>query len=140
MNTRKLIISTVVIFIMYVIMDFLFYTFLFPKEYISKAIREAPLMQWVFPGILIASFLFSYLFCEMAKGQNKVQEGLKYGLALGAFMYLPLFLIFYGTRDTRPLAAWLTNAAFHIIQFGIFGIVVAYIRGTVALDVSDDKG
>jgi len=119
-------------------MDFLFYTFLFPEEYISKAVREEPLMQWVFLGLLIASFLFSYLFGEMAKGQNKIQEGLKYGLALGGFMYLPLFLVFYGTRDTRPLAAWLTNAAFHILQFGIFGIIAAYIRGTVALEVSDD--
>ena len=67
---------------MYVLLDFLFYTFLFPEEYISKAVREEPLMQWVFPGLLIASLLFSYLFGEMAKGQNKVQEGLKYGLAV----------------------------------------------------------
>ena len=72
--------------------------------------------------------MFSYLYGEIAKGQHKYREGIKYGLALGIFMYLPLFLIFYATRDTRPLEAWLTNAAFHIIQFGIFGIVVAHIR------------
>lgn len=130
MNSKKLILSTIVIFIMFFSMDFLFYTFLFPEEYLSNAVRAQPLIQWVIMGLLIASFMFSYLFVKLAKGQNKVQEGLKYGFALGIFMYMPLFLIFYATRDTRPLAAWLTNAAFHIIQFGVFGIVVAYIRGT----------
>ena len=117
-------------------MDFLFYTFVFPEEYISKAVRAEPLMQWVFLGLLIASFLFSYLFGELAKGQN---QGLKYGLILGGFMYLPLFLVFYGTRDTRPLAAWLTNALFHILQFGVFGMVAAYIRGTVSLSTQTNK-
>ena len=67
------------------------------------------------------------------------QEGMKLGLSLGIFMYLPLFLIFYGTRDTRPLAAWMTNAAFHIFQFGIFGIVVAHISGTPASASSSGK-
>ena len=81
--------------------------------------------------MLIASFMFSYLYNELAKGENKFREGIKYGLALGVFMYLPQFLIFYATRDTRPLEAWLTNAAFHIVQFGIFGIVVAHIRNSV---------
>ena len=66
MNTKKLITSTLIIFILYVLMDFLFYTFVFPEEYISKAARKEPLMQWAFLGLLIASFLFSYLFGEMA--------------------------------------------------------------------------
>jgi hypothetical protein len=116
---------------MYAVMDMLFYTFIFPKEYTSKAVRpeEEQLIPIALLGLLIASFMFSYLYGEIAKGQNKFREGIKYGLALGIFMYLPLFLIFYATRDTRPLEAWLTNAAFHIIQFGIFGIVVAHIRG-----------
>jgi hypothetical protein len=130
MNTKKLIISTGVIFVMYAIMDILFYTYVFPEEYVSTAVR--PEQEQIIPlallGLLIASFMFSYLYSEMAKGQHKFREGIKYGLALGVFMYLPLFLIFYATRDTRPLEAWLTNAAFHIVQFGIFGIVVAHIR------------
>ncbi len=131
MNTKKLIISTGVIFVMYAVMDILFYTYVFPEKYVSKAVRpeEEQLIPIALLGLLIASFMFSYLYGEMAKGQNKFREGIKYGLALGIFMYLPLFLIFYATRDTRPLEAWLTNAAFHIIQFGIFGIVVAHIRG-----------
>ena len=134
MNTKRLIISTVVIFGMYVVMDILFYTYVFPEKYVSKAVRpeEEQLVPIALLGLLIASFMFSYLYGEMAKGRNKFGEGIKYGLALGIFMYVPLFLIFYATRDTRPLEAWLTNAAFHIIQFGIFGIVVAHIRGNVA--------
>ncbi|WP_242091727.1 DUF1761 domain-containing protein [Aestuariivivens sediminicola] len=134
MNTKKLIISSVVIFIMYVIMDILFYTYVFPEKYVSKAVRpeEEQLIPIALLGLFIASCMFSYLYGEIAKGQNKFREGIKYGLALGTFMYLPLFLIFYATRDTRPLEAWLTNAAFHIIQFGIFGIVVAHIRDGAA--------
>jgi uncharacterized membrane protein len=134
MNTKKILISTGVVFVMYVVMDILFYTYVFPEKYLSKALRpeEEQLIPFALLGLLIASFMFSYLYGELAKGQNKFREGIKYGLALGIFMYLPLFLIFYATRDTRPLEAWLTNAAFHIIQFGIFGIVVARIRdGTV---------
>lgn len=122
---------------MYAVMDILFYTYVFPEEYISKAVRpeEEQIVPLALLGLLIASFMFSYLYSEMAKGQHKLREGIKYGLALGVFMYLPLFLIFYATRDTRPLEAWLTNAAFHIVQFGIFGIVVAHIRdGAAAKD------
>lgn len=115
-------------------MDILFYTYIFPEKYVSKAVRpeEEQLIPIALLGLFIASFMFSYLYGEIAKGQNKFREGIKYGLALGIFMYLPLFLIFYATRDTRPLEAWLTNAAFHIIQFGIFGIVVAHIRDGAA--------
>lgn len=131
MSTKKRLISTVAIFALYAIMDILFYTFVFPEEYISSAVRpeEEQLVPVVLLGLFIASLLFSYLYGEMAKGQDKFREGLKYGLALGVFMYLPLFLIFYATRDTRPLEAWLTNAAFHIVQFGLFGIVAAHILG-----------
>ncbi|XOV93811.1 MAG: DUF1761 family protein [Bacteroidota bacterium] len=132
MNTKKLITCTVTIWIMYVVMDILFYTYIFPEKYISRAVRpdEEQMISVAILGLLIASFFFSYLYGEMAKGNNKLWEGIKYGLSLGTFMYLPLFLIFYATRDTRPLEAWLTNAAFHIVQFGVFGIVSAFIRGT----------
>lgn len=130
MKAKKIILSTAVVLLMYIVMDVVFYYYIFPERFLSNALREDPLWYGVLPGLLIASFMFSYLFGEMAKGQNKVKEGIKYGLALGIFMYLPLFLIFYGTRDTRPFAAWMTNAAFHIVQFGIFGVVVSYIRGT----------
>ena len=132
MTTKKLIISTVVIFVMYVVMDLVFYN-LFQEKMAGKADRleleQEKLLGWIFIGLFLASFLFSYLFDKLSQGQNKLREGIKYVLILGTYMYLPLFLIFYATRDTRPLDAWLINAAFHIIQYGIFGIVVAYIRG-----------
>lgn len=124
MKAKKIILSTAVVFAMYVVMDVLFYYYIFPERFLSNALIKEPLWYGVVPGLLIASFMFSYLFGEMAKGQNMVQEGIKYGLALGIFMYLPLFLIFYGTRDTRPFASWMTNAAFHIVQFGIVMLMV----------------
>lgn len=40
MNTKKFIISTGVIFVMYAVMDILFYTYVFPEKYISKAVRQ----------------------------------------------------------------------------------------------------
>ena len=129
MTTNKFIISTLAFFVLFCITNLIWYTYFFPFQ--DTAAREERLMTAVLPGALIASFMFSYLYGQLAKGGNKVQEGFKQGLTLGTFMYLPLFLIFYGTRDTMPLAAWLMNAAFHIIQFGILGIVIAYIRGTV---------
>ena len=132
MKAKKLILCTAVIFVMYVVMDFVFYYYIFPERFLSNALREEPLKLWVILGLLIASFMFPYLYSKMAKGTHKTQEGMKLGFALGVFMYMPLFLIFYGTRDTRPLAAWLTNAAFHVIQFMVFGIVVAHISGIPA--------
>ncbi|MCB0602695.1 MAG: DUF1761 family protein [Saprospiraceae bacterium] len=141
MNTKKLIFSTVVIFIMYVLMDLTFYG-LFEEKMAGKADRPASeqnqLLPFIFFGLFLASFLFSYLFDKLSDGEDKIREGTKYRIILGTFMYLPLFLIFYATRDTRPLDAWLINAAFHIIQFGIFGIVVAYIRGKVIIDSSGE--
>jgi hypothetical protein len=127
MTTNKLIISTLAFFVLFCITNLIWYTYFFPFQ--DTAAREERLMTAVLPGALIASFMFSYLYGQLAKGGNKVREGFKQGSTLGTFMYLPLFLIFYGTRDTMPLAAWLMNAAFHIIQFGIFGIMVAHIRG-----------
>lgn len=141
MNTKKLIICTVVIFIMYVLMDLAFYG-LFEEKMAGKADRPASeqnqLLPFIFAGLFLASFLFSYLFDKLSEGEDKIREGIKNGIILGTFMYLPLFLVFYGTRDTRPLDAWLINAGFHIIQFGIFGIVVGYIRGKVILDASSE--
>lgn len=143
MNNKKLIISTIVIFIMYCVMDIAFYG-LFQEKMAGKADRpileQNKLLHWVFIGLFLASLMFSYLFDKLSKGQNKFNEGIKYGLLLGTYMYLPLFLIFYATRDTRSLDAWLINAGFHILQFGIFGIVVAYIKGAGVSNASRKYG
>ena len=139
MNTKKLIICTVAIFVMYVVMDLVWYDFFFPEQYKPKAssLREEPYIAWALLGLLIASFLFSYLFVKLAKGSKKIQEGVKHGFILGAFMYLPLFFIFYATRDIQPMAGWLINATFHISQFMLFGIVVAHISGLPDPVISD---
>ena len=80
MTTKKLIISTVVIFVMYVVMDLVFYN-LFQEKMAGKADRleleQEKLLGWIFIGLFLASFLFSYLFDKLSQGQNKLREGIK---------------------------------------------------------------
>ena len=139
MNTKKLIICTLVVFVMSLLSDIIWYNLMADmlRTFIA---RDQPLMIWAILSVLIAAFMFCYLYGKISKGSNKTIQGIKHGLILSFTIYVPFSMNYYATSTIYPPSTWIINVSFHIVLFMIIGIVVAHISGIPASANSEVNG
>jgi len=77
-------------------------------------------------GYLILTFMMSYIYPLGNKGGPFLKEGLRFGIILGLLYTLPRAFIYAGVYE-MPLGANLLDAAYHIVEMAVGGIVMAKI-------------
>lgn len=134
MKTSKLIVGTLVITILMFLMDWLFYGIIWPSISGTENpdfMREAPLFMWLVIGMLIFSFMFTYMYPKGIEGGNSVGQGVKYGVLVAFLVFVPMALIRYSLEDFAPLQDWIIDAVYRIVQLGVIGAILALIVGIV---------
>lgn len=77
-------------------------------------------------GYLILGAIMTYLFPLIYKGEKPVYEGLKFGIVIGLLWVFPHELVMVGAHGDS-ISYVLKNAAWHMVEQGIGGIVIAYV-------------
>ena len=88
-------------------------------------------MMMIALGSLVIAILMAYTYPIGYKGGSAVKEGFRFGALIGLIWVLPVSLIFSGAWN-YPLVAVIVDSAWHIVEQGVTGIVIAMIYGTAA--------
>jgi len=129
MNTKKFIIASILVFIVFEILDFIIHGLILKGAYESLASVWRPdmnsLMWIMYVTALIFSFLFVYIFTKGYEGKS-IAEGIRYGLLIGLLMLIVGMFNQYAVYPL-PFILVLEWFIFGIIQYIIIGIVVAAV-------------
>lgn len=133
MNATKLLLATVVGFVVIFVLSGLWHSLIMGDFYADQAAavsRPEMNMGMVIVGNVILALLMSYMFPMGYKGGAAVGEGLRFGVLVGLLWTLPLELIFVGVWNV-PLTLALVDSGWHVVEEGLAGIAIAmvYARG-----------
>jgi len=127
MNTKKFIITSIAVFIVYEILELIVNNLILMGTYesLSHVWREdmMSLMWLIYVTALVFSFLFVYIFTKGYEGKG-LMEGVRYGLLIGLLMNLTASLYQYVVYPL-PFSLVVQWFIFGMIQFIIIGIVAA---------------
>lgn len=129
MNTKKLLIAFIVVFVVLEVTNYLVHSVFLASAYqaeevakVFRSMEEMDSKMWVMWIIdLVYSFFFVFIF---AKGyENKgIMEGVRYGIYMGLFIQL---VAAYAQYVVYPLPYYL------IFQWFIYGFIISVILGIV---------
>ena len=134
MNAKKLILASlaggVVTFLLGGLWHAIILADFYETHWAALARPEANMMM-VALGSLVIAVLMAYTYPIGYKGGSAVKEGFRFGALVGLIWVLPVSLIFSGVWN-YPLVAVIVDSAWHIVEQGVVGIVIALIYGTAA--------
>ncbi len=131
--SRKLWIGAAVVFVVFVVLNFLIHTVLL------KAAYEEPNMPWRSPDdvmawlIILVYFIFSFFFVFVfGKGYEGkgMMEGVRYGFYIGVMVFLPYAYVNYAVFPDIPYPVALQWFIYGVIEFVIAGAVLAAVMGS----------
>jgi ABC-type antimicrobial peptide transport system permease subunit len=126
MNTKRYIITSVVVWIVYSILGWLLNGVIIntpniPGMKTAEEMGAGSIIVGLLGG-LIFSFVFSFIFTKGYEGKG-VMEGFRYGLYIGLLLYVPLWFI-YVAYFTYPLG--------YVWGFTIGSFVIVVLLGIIA--------
>jgi len=83
----------------------------------------------IFLAYLLLGSLMAYLDSLVDAGNPSILSGLRFGLLMGVLWVFPHELTMVGAHG-KSLAYVLKNAAWHLVEQGIGGIVMALVMGS----------
>ena len=134
MNVKKLIMASLGGGVVTFLLGGFWHTWLMADFYETHAAalaRPEPNVMMVALGSLVIAVLMAYTYPIGYKGGSAVKEGFRFGALVGLIWVLPVSLIFSGVWN-YPLVAVIVDSAWHIVEQGVVGIVIALIYGTAA--------
>ncbi|HLF64451.1 MAG TPA: hypothetical protein VI603_11890 [Saprospiraceae bacterium] len=143
MNTKKLLIGSVVGTVAVFLLDYLIYAVLLTDIFAPvPGCERSPMpdFAWLIPGLFIVLFGFTYIYLKGVEGGSKVQQGIRYGLIFALIIGVGYNLIMYSLMTTHPLSYYLYDAVYNLVRWPIAGIVVAYATGVPGTDRGKGPG
>lgn len=80
----------------------------------------------IYLGRLIGAGLFAFIYTKTSEGKPALGHGLRFGLGLGLFMYVPAMVSGFAVSDWSA-SALVTRAIVGIIEAIICGLAVGYL-------------
>lgn len=132
MNTKRLFIAMIVVFVALVVLELLLHGVILASIYEQTAELWRPeaemnkYMWLLYPGYAVLAILFCYIYSKGYEGKDGIGEGLRYGLIIGLLMQVPRAI---GTYATMPypgnlVVYWLIGG---LIESLILGLLVGVI-------------
>lgn len=137
MDTKRLIIGTLVGAITLFVLGYLIWELAFADFFAANAgsatgvERDPPLMWAVALGTVSYAALLT-LAIETRGGSATIVEGLKIGAIVGFLMWFGADFIIYGFQNVSNLTATIADSLLELIHGGIAGAVIAAVLGKVA--------
>jgi len=111
----------------------LWHLVLFPEVYAAAGLRSQPLIVLGLLSTVLQAIVVAYLYPRIERGGPPVREGLRFGLAMGAFIGSYGVLAEAGKFEVGPLASWLVyEGLFFLLQWLVIGIALALVHRRVA--------
>lgn len=132
MNTTRLLLGAVIGTIAVFALDFLFYGMLMRDSFtiIPACDRKMPQWPWLVGGIFIFMFVFNYLYGLVVRPRlAPVQQGLRFGSAIGVLAGFGMGLILYSIQEPHPLSDYIVDGLYTTVKFAVVGVLTAYITG-----------
>ncbi len=140
MNTKRWVITSLVVFVVSQILDYVIHGVILAGAYQATAMLWRPMeemmsmmwMMWV--SGLVFSFIFVFVFAKGYEGKG-IWEGLRFGLLMGVFFGVPMSL---GTYASMPITAGIAWGWFiyGVIEMALLGIIAALLYKPAETPVS----
>jgi len=135
MDTKKFLLASLAGAAVMFLLSGLWHAVLLKDFYAAQfgaAVRAEPLVSFSFLSYLSLAILMAIVFPFGYKGGAVVKEGLRFGILMGLLCRLPFSLVFYANSTSFTMSHVLFDGAWHIVEQGIGGIVMAliYVRKT----------
>ena len=131
MNCKKLILATVLGFVVMFLISGLWYLIImkgYYNEQFPEVFRQESKMIWIAIGYLVGAFLLALIYPIGYKGGAPMSEGLRFGILMGLFIALPMGLTLYGVY-TIPLIPSIINIVYQVVEKGIGGLFIGLVYG-----------
>lgn len=131
MNGKKLVLATLLGFVVMFLISGLWYMVIMKGYYgeqFSEVNREEFNMVWIAIGYLIGAFLLAVIYPIGYKSGAPVNEGLRFGVLMGLVISLPMGLVLYGVYNI-PLIPTIVNIIYQVVEKGIGGIFIGLVYG-----------
>jgi hypothetical protein len=132
MNCKRLIIATLVIFVLLNAIDYVVNTYLLASTYESPELKKLwrpDMMSKLWIGYvfsLLTSLLFTYIFVKGYEAKGLL-EGVRFGILIWLFMVVPVSHGYYVVLDKLPYSLCLQWCGYGLIEMLVAGILVAAI-------------
>lgn len=126
-------ISVVVIFLLYMGLDFLVHAVLLHPDYLKlpHLYRTENDAQNYFPLMLLAHVLMAAAFVWIyQKGKEEkpfLQQGIRFGIAIALLARIPTYMIYYAVQPL-PFDLVMKQIAFGFVVMVLLGIAVAWLN------------
>ena len=95
----------------------------------TALVREVSLMRLVVLAYLLLEVIMGVIYPKGYDGGNPLWEGLRFGALIGVLWTLPHDLVLYATGGNHTGTLIIVDAAWHIVEQAIGGVVVALMYG-----------
>jgi len=107
----------------------LWYSALFSKPWMAMTGQSEERLRSgnpaiVFGGAFLLNLIAAYVFAVFIHGVPDIKTGALYGLAAGVGWVTTALGVTY-LFERRPLGLWLINGGYQILQFTLFGAIIA---------------
>ena len=137
MDTKRLIIGTIVGGIVLYILGYVIWELVFADFFAANAgsatgvYRDNPVIWAVALGTLSYAALLTLAIGTQA-GTATIVDGLKIGAIVGFLMWFGADFIYYGIANVSNLTATIVDSLLELIRAGIAGVVIAAVLGKIA--------
>jgi hypothetical protein len=97
------------------------------KDFREGVLRQHPNLPAIYGGILVLALLMTYLHSISYRGDSRVIAGLRIGILVALLWTIPGGLVRFGAQQGISMVAVLLDSAWHVIEEGLGGVVVALV-------------
>jgi len=132
MHKRKYVLGSIVVFVVYMVFDYLIHNGILGSTYESEPLRRvwrADMMDkmWIMWLVALAwSFLFALIYTKGYEARGGIMEGIRFGFWIGLFVAIPMAFSQYVVYPI-PFSLALQWFVFCIIETVACGAVLALI-------------
>lgn len=142
MFTKQTLLATLVGGLTIYFLGWIFYDLIAGSYFEDNALHEIPEridMASIALGALIQGFALSNLYRYWHTSRTGRFRGFEMGAWVGLFTGLGSGLIFYGTAAVHTLNTHLVDAAWHIVFYGITGMLIAWSYGLMTTNSKSEN-
>ncbi len=135
MDFKKFSISLIASFVVMFLIAFVWHVHImgeFMKEHsgaLGDIDRSEPLVPYIALGYFILAAVMSYLYPKGIEGDNKMKNGMMFGMVIGILWVLPHSVVMYGASEIASRTNILVDGLWHIVEQGIGGMIIAMVYG-----------
>jgi len=127
MNIKAMLVASVLGALVMWITGGVFHEIIFSRFFARETgVNEHQGVAIIFVACLILALMMTYLIVNLAKGEVKIADGIKYGVFAGVLWVFPHGLAIAAAHG-ESLSYEVLNGLYHVFEQGLGGVVIAMV-------------